>query len=333
MELKRDRSIDFLRGIAIIVMILLHTLAHYLSNKTAVFIWDWSNFVVPVFLFVSSYLFFKRYSLVENKVFPLYAKKRFLRLIFPYYLFLVVYLTLVFIIEPKKASSQFIYSSFTLTGGVDINWLVLLFIYLSILNPIILFAYQKVKFLFYLLAAAVLTSTVYLLFHPFSINWKYTMWLPWMLIPIFSLYFVKYEKSLRFIYLSIVALLMIFLLSRLTLNNLNRSLRIFDNKYPPNLYCLSYGLLWTLILYLISKMRMMRIWFLESFIGFFSRYSYSLFFIHYLIIYVATKLVNYWNLHWLNFFILILLSSMLLQYVIKRLNFMIETRRLTSEGN
>ncbi len=55
--MKRDETIDTLRGMAMLAMIMLHAASYYFGSKTTFLIWDNLQWAVPVFLFCSMALF------------------------------------------------------------------------------------------------------------------------------------------------------------------------------------------------------------------------------------------------------------------------------------
>lgn len=92
----RNSTIDSLRGLAIVAMIMLHTNAYFLSRGGWVsFSWNWLHFAVALFVFCSVYLFWKKAPAQPYPVME-YIKKRVLRLLIPYYMFLLVFLQIIY---------------------------------------------------------------------------------------------------------------------------------------------------------------------------------------------------------------------------------------------
>src|SRR3989344_6980157 len=90
---KRFEDIDFLRGIAIFVIIVTHVYGLHLGNARDFAIWNWLHFVVPGFLFASGFVLnssshtnFSSPALVAG-----WIKKRFIRLLAPYYLYFAIH--------------------------------------------------------------------------------------------------------------------------------------------------------------------------------------------------------------------------------------------------
>lgn len=310
---KRYPEIDMLRGIAILAMILIHTCYYFLTNKTALFIWNWSQFAVPVFIFCSAYLFFQKPRTLSIA----YLKKRLIRLIKPYYIFLLFFIPIFFIINPGISKLKYIIQSAFLTGGVDINWLVLLFVYLTILFPLLNLSFNKNRLLFLIYSVLALSSSIFFIFFKFPFSYKYILWLPWSVIPIFTLFFVLYEKRKNFVLILILLSGIAFAATYYLEFRSNHNLGMYENKYPPTTYFLSYGMLMISVIYIFSKI-LIKNTILTKIISFFSFYSYSIYFIHYTVLIVlATQLKNFPN--WSLFFVTVLTITILTQIGINKL--------------
>lgn len=321
--MKRSDRMDFLRGTAIVVMIFTHCTACYLSNKTAYALWNLSHFVVPIFLFVSSYLFFQKYKNgKEIGVFE-YIKRRIPRLITPYYIFLAVFILLALFLEPKKLTPSFFLGALTITGGIDINWLVLLFVYLSVLLPIFVYMQNHKKTWFFIYFIISLLTSLVLLVYVLPTSYKLYMWIPWSLIIYFSLFLQINEDKPQYMLYGITGCAILFLITRFIRISTHQSLIFYTNKYPPNLHYLSYGMIWTSILFSLAPyvsgssliMKPMR---------FISKNSYSLFFIHYIVIYLIRKLYAYTTIYWFIFFVVVCLFSVIIQYIFNFLTLLVQ---------
>ncbi len=294
-----------------IVMIAIHTLAYFLSNRFYHSLWNYSNFVVQMFLFSSAYLFFIRESSGKFS----YIVKRVWRLIAPYYLFLLAYFGLLLAFEPKKITAPFIVKNLLLVGGVDINWLVILFLYMAVLMPLIGILTTKNKWLVHLIFFISVISATVLLFIKSPLPYKILMWLPWLTIPMITYYFTRAEKNKSTPFIMTFLSFLIFLGTAKVIALRQTSPIFFNNKYPPNIYFLSYGVAWIGVLLVLfqSIKNQKRI---TDIFNFFSKYSYSLFFIHYLVIYLVSKTIPYTKLGWPFFFLLVLFSSVIVQLLL-----------------
>ncbi len=81
--MERDRSIDILKGIGILFVIIGH-MSQYIPHNLLIYIY---SFHMPLFFYVSGYLYKEKY---ENLTFFEYVKKRFLQLIYPYFTLTII---------------------------------------------------------------------------------------------------------------------------------------------------------------------------------------------------------------------------------------------------
>lgn len=307
----RNEFIDNLRGLAILVMIVTHTTAFFPHDPIAYPIWNWSHFSVPSFLFCSIYLFLAKSS---HKPFSFltYIKKRFPRLLIPYYIFFCFFLLTLFLVSPHVITGKYVWQSIFLIGGVDINWLVLLFLYITILLPFFDWTVKKAKWLFWLYGIFSFGSAIVLMFYPLALSYKYFMWLPWSVMFYITLVYLKYEKQKKIFGLFFIIFLATFLTAYTTQSILHHSLVLINNKYPPNIFYLSYGIS---LLFLLSLMQqyLFENKFIFKTLQFFSKYSYSIFFIHYCLLTFFAAFISKWHLHWWSFFFLVLATTWILQ--------------------
>lgn len=317
MGANRLTEIDDIRGISILVMILIHTNAYFLSVPLAFSTLEVSQFAVVAFIFCSAYLFFLKRPPFSWNSFISHLWKRIRRLVVPYYAYLAVYSVFLFIATPKKLTPAYFVQNISLTGGIDFNWLVLLFIELAVLMPVLLFLYSKHKTLYFLfMSAAFISSLVFLFYTP--LPWyRFIMWLPWSLVLGYTLHLDLMKKDTRIFLLATVLFFMLFIASQqLVLLPFHRSLRMYDNKYPPNIYHLAYGFFGVNVLYFLSQKGVFKP--LQKVIHFFSVYSYSIFFVHILVIYVLTVFMKI-KFTWVTFFIATLAVTTVIQLGINAL--------------
>jgi peptidoglycan/LPS O-acetylase OafA/YrhL len=312
MKNNRFLEIDLLRGIAMLAMILIHTCYYFLSDPTALFIWNWSQFAVPVFIFCSAYLFFQKPKDLSLE----YVRKRIGRLLYPYYIFLLFFIPIYFLINPDTSQIKYIFQSIFVIGGVDINWLVLLFIQFTIIFPLFFSMHNQNKILFYIYSVIAFVSSCLFIFYKLPFNQKFLMWLPWSVIPIFTLYFVNNHNKKSFMRIMAIISTLLFFTSYYLEVLTNHKLGMYENKYPPTIYFLSYGILMTILLYLLSKL-IMKSKLLTSFFAFLSVYSYPMYFIHYTILIVLATQVRFFT-HWSIFFLTILTVTIAIQVGINK---------------
>jgi len=309
----RNFIIDDLRGLGIFVMIMIHTNVYFLSNKIAYTTLELSQFAVPLFVFCSSYLSFQKELVFTPKTFFEYVKKRFFRLLPPYYIFLAIYLIFTHLKEPKKITEQYVINNILMIGGLDFNWLVFLFLEFTFLTPFLYILRKKRHLLFMIFfITSMFSAVIFLRYTPLP-NYRYFMWLPWSLVIIFALFFKELEKNKKFILGSIIISGLLFFLSRTYQDLTAHSLFQYNNKYPPNVYHLSYGIFATLILYKISEYNLLLPF--RKLFAYLSKFSYSIYFIHILVIYVVTVFMKI-KFNWVSFFVSVLLISLTVQWIL-----------------
>ena len=314
----RIKSIDDLRGLAIFFMILVHTSVYFLTNNYMKFLWNFSEWAVAGFVFCASFVFFisEKNIFWNEKKFDFkkyfnYLIKRIKRLVWPYFVFLPFFSVSYLIANHKFFSFSYLLKSVFFVGGVDIGWMVLLFIIFAILSPFIKYFFEKKKAIFYfLLFISFLASLIFLFIRNLGFDYKYVFWISWSLIIFYTALFIKLKRNNKFYFLSILILSFLFVVSAMIISHNHLSLNQIDNKYPPNIYHLSFGILGILGFYLLSKSGILN--FLSGFLNFLSTNSYSIYFIHYLILYAtAFWFVKYSN--WFIFTLFIFITTLLIR--------------------
>lgn len=318
MDKKRLSIVDDLRGISILVMILIHTNAYFLKNKIAYMSVELSQFAVVAFVFCSAYLLYLKLPLQSFSQFISYLKKRVIRLVLPYYCFLALYLVFLIPKEQHKLTFSYLFHNLFFTGGLDFNWLVLLFLELTVLMP--LFKLWKEKRGIILIGFTFLSfvsTLIFLAFTPLPF-YRWIMWLPWSLVVIYTLFFPRIYENKKTFWLITIILFLIFILSQqYVLVPLHHSLRMYDNKYPPNIYHLSYGIMGINLLYFFSEKGLFSFSPVRQFVHFFSLHSYSIFFVHILVIYALTMFFRF-HFNWITFFLSVLVITFLVQLLLNK---------------
>jgi peptidoglycan/LPS O-acetylase OafA/YrhL len=310
----RLQEIDDIRGISMIVMILIHTNAYLLHYPWASITREISQFAVVAFLFCSSYISVTRPYPQSFAEFAPYIYKRLKRLLAPYYVFLMAYIVFMSLVAHKPLSQSAIVQSFLLTGGIDFNWLVLLFTQLIFITPLLQYLFDKKRLLFYMYTAAALVSSIYFLTHTPLTYYRWIMWLPWSLVIIYTKYFdALWNDKKKFIIVTLFFGIIYFATAQFVLMPAHHSLSMYSNKYPPNLYHIAYSLFALNILYLLSKYKLFASSLVQSVISYFSLNSYTIYFIHILVIEGAVRILNMKRIHWVLFFAIVAYVSVLIQ--------------------
>ncbi|HYK08509.1 MAG TPA: acyltransferase [Candidatus Eisenbacteria bacterium] len=310
--------IDFIRALSIIGVIAIHTLSFSLGSSINLFIWNFLQFVVGAFVFCSGFV----HSHYESKFtsFPVifsWYKKRAIRILLPFYIYFCVHFLLFFFFPTffthfgLQKSFSYIVGSIFLYGGINASWLPLLFLQLTVLTPLLFLLNKKRILWIYIICCVIVTAVGTLWFVPYS-WYRGTMWIGWSLIFLLGILAPKIKSTGKLfagltLLGTILSSFLLFLFS-----NFHHSINFTDNKYPPNLYYLSYAVAGTSLLFLLSKKFIPVIpeWTYE----YISKKSYSLFFIHYIVL--DFILNSFHRLGSLAIFIITVLISLIISVAI-----------------
>ncbi|CAN5180353.1 acyltransferase [soil metagenome] len=320
MNQKRNTTVDFLRGFAMLLIILIHVTVYFRSNPLANVLWEYSQVAVPIFVFCSGYLYFSRSK--EEPLTLAYFWKRIKRLVIPYYFYLIIFsLYTVFLRGRMVPFNTLIKNIFFLNiSSRDLDWLVVLFLYFMVLMPLIR-AFSKRPVIFWIYTIISFTSAFILLFINTQHAFRLIMWLPWSLVLIVTYLLVQYENT-RWFFRSIIFIFSgIFLVSKSILLYTRDTLTLTENKYPPNIFYLSYGISLLLILYIFHRKYGSFMPWLQKCFDFLSKYSYSIFFIHFLILAAFLDFGIYKRMEWWQLFAVVLILTLIVQWSINTLHY------------
>lgn len=288
--------IDFLRAFAILAVIVIHVFSDNLTNKLNFYIWNYLHVIIVGFVFCSGYVLYAGYGhkLTKFSLILSWYKKRLIRLIVPFYWYLLAHYGLM-LIFPKffsglglTLSRDFIFQSITLIGGSNLNWLPLLFLQLAILFPLLVVIFHKFRKLFWTYIGVAILITVGFTIWQFPYNhYREVMWIPWSLFLVIPWYFVlreqKKKSSLVYFFLAMISAVC-FVVLFVTWQHIGRSLTLIDNKYPPNLFYISYEAAGSFFLLGISFWSIFQNKCFVRIYQYISKESYGLFFIHYIVL-------------------------------------------------
>ena len=307
----RNKNIDILRGIATLSMILIHTSYYFIgTEKSALFIWNWSQFAVPMFVFCAGYVFFLKDKIKNLSDYLTYMKHRLFRLLFPYWIFMVFFFPIIWYTS-RSLSFNYVWQSIFIMGGIDINWLVLLMIELAILFPFVAYLQNKQPWLFKIYIVLNVLLGFIIFFWHWNVNYKFTMWYFWGLSGISSMLILpNITKKFRYIFFVLSLIVFIFLFVNGYIHH--HDLSFINNKYPPDLYILSYGMVACLGLYQLAEWGVFN-YFIQP-LSFISKHSYSIYFIHYSFLIFLAYYLHELHLTWYLFFALIVTITLIVQW-------------------
>lgn len=304
---KRLNYIDFLKFIGLTGIIIAHV-------NCPNWLLMLRNFDVPLMVIISAYLGARSINKYDNNL--KYYISRIKRLIIPTYIFLILFFIYKFIISNELMESKYYIDSFLLTRyGIGFVWIILIYLYSSLLLPL----FKKIGYNYKTIIVLLIIYLLYELCCHYEVGMSnkiiettFYYIIPYGILTYigFNIDNIKNSKKILLIILNII----IFISLGLYLYNTCGS---FQNvqvaKYPARLYYLSYGLLCSLLLFIVcSKFN-----FKNKIITFISKHSLWIYLWHifYLDLYDYLKLDNKWYIK----FIIVYLISIITIYLINKL--------------
>lgn len=299
MDRKRFDEVDVLKAFGIVGVIIVHILTHNLTNPISNFLWNNLQFLVVSFVFCSGFVLasiYQNYFSSVSKTLVWY-KKRLIRLIIPFFIYLISHYAL-WIIFPGVFNGlalvqniDFFTKSALLIGGTNYNFLVVLFVELTLLFPIFTSLFKRKKFLFLYLLLSGLITFIFTFFGGSYSTYRFTMWIPWSLVLIFAMHLsIKGQKeeaankfNKRYFLFGVIFFILFLGLYFYNLQ-IGKSLIFYNHKYPPDFYYLLFGLSLTCFALIIGRLRFWQNKILKSIYLFISKNSYAMFFIHFIIL-------------------------------------------------
>ncbi len=289
---ERDYKIDILRFIAIICIILSHT-------KPPETIFLLRNFDVTLMVMIMGASFYLSNN-NKNINYSNYIIKRFYRLIVSTWIFLFIFFIAFYIISlltntEYRFGLKSILESYLLierTGykGIGYVWIMRVFFLIAILNPIILYISNKIKYnrnyfigliLIYILYLGLisinskLSGVIKLIFENIIISL-----IGWGLIGSIGIRLKKMSKKELYIYGSISLIIFICLAYHYNFDSTQ------NYKYPPTIYYISYGVFVSLFLLIILDFECIYNIFNNRCVKYISTNSLWLYFWHIIPIYI-----------------------------------------------
>ncbi len=254
-QIERNIDYDFLRfaGISCII------LAHVGVNEI---IFQIRNFDVPLMILLSGISFVK-FSSQNYSSYLKYIQSRFLRLVIPAWIFMILYDSAIFIYSGKLIGLKEIFMQLTLTGGSHIGvWIIRIFFTMALISPIafklnsiiksnqLFFLYVIITWFFYEFAIKsskiflsetqyMLTQVVVFFTYSYGVMLMYGMRMTEIS-----------KKQLKKHIMFFLAIFCGYLLYTYQANACMTFTQIF--KYPPQGYYVSYALLISLILIFLT---------------------------------------------------------------------------------
>jgi hypothetical protein len=162
-------------------------------------------------------------------------------------------------------------------------------------------------------------ASVALFFVKLPVDWKYVMWIPWSAMAAYAVWFldreregVRGQRAIRRSYILGASVFILLLGTQYVLKEIDW--KIHTNKYPPNVLFLSYGIMWIGILDVLYRAGVSKYHAGTRFLSYLSIHSYSLYFIHYIAIYLMDTAGLHHLLPWYAYLPTLFLASILGQW-------------------
>lgn len=319
----RDMHIDVLRAMAILWMIVMHINPSFPQYAWANFIWNIGQWVVPAFILCS--IAVDRENVQSFKGYVSYLIKRLKRLLVPYYLWLISYLFLTVVLGGKVLTFSYVWKNILLVGGSNYNWLIFLFVIVTVAVPVLRFIAHKSEVwsvLFYFVAASV--SVIFVQNRSyFNANYRWWMIIPWWGITLAVILLLQWWKKKR--YANIAALfitsLSVYWYWYLYFLRNGASTHTFPHKYPPDIYFFNFGIWSVIVAFVLTFFLARRLnpsGYISRFLTFTSKFSYTIFFVHILVLYVVGLQFNGKNTSYLAYSALIFIPTYVITWIMPR---------------
>ena len=300
--MKREIKYDILIIIGLAAIIL----AHVNPSK---YIFQLRNFDVVLMILISSYLGLKSY---KNIGFVEYIKKRFIRLVIPTWIFLVIFFCLNFFFNFIVVDYKTIITSFSLHSGIGYIWIIRIYFIIAFLIPICSVLLSKSKKYTY-----IFTIFLYILYeimcHFGFFNNNILEYLFAFIIPCYTLIIIStliFNLGNKQLFSIIITSFVIFVSCGVYLymkTGVIQQTQIM--KYPFRLYYLSYGVLISSILVLmLNKKHIIKT---NKIINFISKNSLWIYLWHILFIYIASQ----FEVHWFIKYMFTVICTVIIVYV------------------
>lgn len=281
----RNTSIDFLRGLSSIAILLIHILAWKDNSVQTLytglpFLFNLRlslQFFVVTILFCSGFALFisnKNMELTKKSILAFY-KKRLSNLLFPWWTFLIFFFSIHILIklvtglELIDFSLNYVFSSFIMIGGIGFGWLVILMMLLMLLFPFFIYIYRnhRKRFIFPIFLSIYFGSYLLFLFNPiniFEFTWTssihYILPIIYFMVCFISgwglVYFIGFVYAnmrdkrvmIKKELRSLFGFVLLFFITKFIYSTLGFEMNYELNKYPPSPLFLSFGLMLTFLL-------------------------------------------------------------------------------------
>ena len=250
MTISRDSSIDILRSFALIGMIVAH------CNPSPL-IMQLRGFDVPLIVFLSGVSYLMSASKGSQVRYLSYCWKRVKRLVFPAWIFLCVYYTILFtglgITGNLSINWDEVLHNFTFTTGWYV-WIIRVFLLIALVAPPVYFVTKRMSVTTFMLLFLLLLIGYEFVAKINTSDWYYylTMTIPYILMFAFGTMNDKMNKKHYFI-IALVSMAIFICYTLYYIKTTGEFQTTQICKYPPLLYYTSYAIAITSLLWIFRN--------------------------------------------------------------------------------
>lgn len=317
MESDRTVFIDYLKVIGLFCIIL----AHICTDQTILQI---RNFDVPLMVLISGFLAvesFKR-SLKKNHSFLNYYWKRITRLLFPTWIFLIIFFAVMSLFPTDGMypyTTDYIISSFLLLDGMKYVWIIRIFLICTFITPVI-YLFDKIEndylqFLALLILYILYEIAIFMQINQQNIIYEFVLAyvVPYGIIYLLGMITTKTSYKSDFV-ISLIFLATLLASGYIIYLNTGIIQPTQIMKYPPTIYYISYALFASFLLFAIFKKLNLRS---NRFVDFCSKSSLWIYLWHALFLTIFPLLFGVQD--WVLTFFTILICAIVITYIQNRI--------------
>lgn len=308
---KRNIGIDCLKLIGLLLIILAHTTENSIILQIR-------SFDVPLMVILSGILSVNSFKKEENTW--KYYKKRFLRLVIPTYIFIIIYFTLIKVLKVISGDLQYrtdfyaVIKSFLLSGGIGYIWIIRVYLLMAMITPTLVTCKEKMNNkLFY--SGLLLIYIVYEIVYQYigNANWflEYVLYyiIPYGEILAIGIFIGEKQNNKKIKILGYLFGIIFIAIAILQFVENGHFVYTNEFKYPPRIYYISYAMFAAInIISIIQKLNFDKLnKKVQTIIIFISKHSLWIYLWH--IIYVSIFIWCKLNVNWIVKYIFVVSMS------------------------
>lgn len=315
-ETKRDARLDFMRALGTLTTIVPHVLSPDLLVQIRTF-----DVIMLVMISGMSFTLQNQSGKTQNYLY--YLKRRIVKLLKPTFILIIVVVTSMnfgSVLMSKEMSygvEDVIKSILLFEEGIGYVWIIKVYIAMAVIAPIAMKAVEKIEntCMFFSLCTLIFIAyigikcTAALSTSPLIsvVLSEYVFYLIAYSIPFLIGMYFCYRKDEE--WTKLIWFIIPFIIVQIVMTVNGRGFVPNDNKYPPDLYYLSYGVACSLVIYKIAPKRIPYVvtWLSKNSLVF---YLVQVFWVLWLSRILNSLHINFLNLYWVKFIIIVSATSL-----------------------